>query len=79
MLRMRLLKEAYSEIKANDPHTALSFYSLKRMVLSGQIPHIRVGSRYLINMDLLNEYLTTPHPEQVPDEPHGIRPINVRR
>ena len=60
MARMRLLKEAYSEIKANDPDTALTIYAVRKMVLSGEIPHHKAGKRYLINMDLLEAYLANP-------------------
>jgi len=59
MPRMRLLKEAYAEIKETDPNTALTMYTLRRMVLSGIIPHLRVGSRILINMDTLNDCLNS--------------------
>jgi hypothetical protein len=67
MLRMRLLKEAYNEIKAKDPNTALSIYALRKMVLSGEIPHHKAGTRYLINMDTLEAYLANPPVQTVDD------------
>lgn len=55
--RMRGIKEALEEIKALDPETALTYTALRRFVLTGKIPHIKAGRKYLINMDALTDYL----------------------
>lgn len=37
--------------------THLSYYSLRRMCLENTIVHIRVGTKFLINLEKLIEYL----------------------
>lgn len=80
MVRMRLISEAYQEIKEADPNTALTMCALRRIVLSGAIPTICSGRKRFINMDALLDYLSgTRTAEVVPtfDEVGEIRPIQV--
>ena len=80
MPRMRLLKQAYAAIKADDPDTALTMTALRRLVLSGVIPTVCSGRKRFINMDALLVYLSgTGATEEVPapDEVGKIRPIQV--
>ena len=58
MLRMRTITEAAAEIKKVDPNTAVTPYAIKQMVLSGEIPHIKAGKKRLVNMDILESYLS---------------------
>ena len=60
LARIRTLKEAFAEIKTFDPKTAISFSYLRRLVLSGAIPSIRAGNKFLLNMAHLEEYLNNP-------------------
>ena len=55
---MRSIKQAYEEIKAADENTALTLRGLRALVVTGAIPSVQVGGKYLINMDVLREYLT---------------------
>lgn len=55
--RMRTIPQAYAELKAADPDTCFTEYALRQLVLSGQIPTVRAGRKFLINLDLLFEYL----------------------
>lgn len=55
--RMRGIKEAIEEIRESDPDTALTQTFLRRLVLRHEIPSVKNGRKYLINMDILNEYL----------------------
>ena len=57
MSKMRLIREAAAEIKERDPDTAITFYSLRRLVKSGTIPSVTVGNRILVNMEVLERYL----------------------
>ena len=57
MRRIRTLSEAYSYIKEMDADTAITANALRRMVISGQVPCIKVGKKYLIDIDVLFEYL----------------------
>ena len=54
---MRGIKQSITELKQNDPETALTEKALRRLVLTGAIPSVRIGTKYLINMDVLNNYL----------------------
>ncbi len=76
--RMRGIKEAIEEIKAADPKTALTEYALRRLVLSGGLPSVRLGIKYLVNMDVLTEYLYsgTPRSGEKLTAPGGIRKIS---
>lgn len=56
--RMRGIAEAVQEIKAQDPKTALTMYSLRIMVKEGKVPSVRAGHKYLINMAVLESYLS---------------------
>lgn len=58
--RMRGLAEAIDEIKAQDPQTALTLHALRSLVKTGAIPCVRAGSKYLINMAVLEGYLANP-------------------
>lgn len=57
MTKMRLLSDAYNEIKADDPHTALTLNALRVLVKSEKIPSVKSGRKTLINYDALIEYL----------------------
>ncbi len=61
--RMRGIKEAIEEIKAADPETALTQAGLRRLILSGELPSVRLGIKYLVNMDVLTEYLYNGTPQ----------------
>ena len=56
--RMRTIKQAISELKAKDSQTAFTETALRRAVLSGQIPHIRAGNKILVNLDVVESYLS---------------------
>ena len=58
--RMRTIKEAAAELKALDEHTAVTEYHIRQLALSGVLPRVQAGKKYLINLDLLIEYLTNP-------------------
>lgn len=76
MARMRTIKDAYAAIKESDPETCLTMYALRCKVISGEIPSVKAGRKYLINIDLLDEYLNSPCP---PVESIGrIHPVSAR-
>lgn len=54
MPKMMTLREAAKE-------TGLTYSCLRRWILSGEFTYyVKVGSRYLVNMDRLTEFLNTP-------------------
>lgn len=44
---MRGIKQAIEEIKQADPYTALTEPALRRLIISKEIPSVRVGTKYL--------------------------------
>jgi len=56
--KMRTLDMAYKDIKTADPNTSLSKYSLRQILMSGEVPTVRVGRLRLVNMDTLQVYLS---------------------
>lgn len=58
--RMRTIAEAVSEIRAQDPQTAVTAYRVRQLILCGILPSVRAGNKYLVNLDLLLEYLNEP-------------------
>lgn len=72
-MRMRTIDEGYKEIKANDPNTGLSKTAWRRLVTTGEIPSVCIGTKRLVNMDLAERYLTTGEAaEEKPSPVHGI-------
>ena len=77
--RMRTIQEAAAELRRIDPHTAVTPYFIRRIVLDGTIPHVKAGNKQLVNLDTLLSYLAEA-PAQEPAAPlYGqIRPISEK-
>jgi hypothetical protein len=76
MARIRTLSEAYNYIKDMDPETAITRNALRRMVVSGNVPCVKAGKKYLIDMDVLFEYLKGTRPQDVlPDYGNQVKRI----
>lgn len=65
MSRLRTLTDTYKYIKETDAGTAVTPNALRRMVVSGRIPCVKVGKKYLIDLDMLFEFLKGSRPEDV--------------
>jgi hypothetical protein len=59
MARLRIIQEAYNQIKLEDPETALTICALRRIIKTEGIPTIRIGRKSLIDYDILVQYLQT--------------------
>ena len=55
--RMRTIDQAAAWLQENDPGTAFTKTALRRLVVSGQLSSVRVGHKYLLNLDTLEDYL----------------------
>lgn len=55
--RMRGIDAAYEILKAADPETELTYTGFRRLVTTGQIQSVKVGAKYLVNLDKLEEFL----------------------
>ena len=73
---MRGIKQAIEEIKQADPYTALTEPALSRLIISKDIKYVIVGTKYLINMDILNNYLCGGTTESKPITAAGIRKVS---
>ena len=78
--RMRTVTEAAQELKALDPHTAMTPYHIRRLCLDGVLPTVKAGKKILLNLDTLIEYMQTPNADKFKRSPaavqNGIRRIS---
>lgn len=56
--RIRTIKQTIQELKAKDSETAFTESALRRAIRSGEIPHIRAGNKILVNLDVVEDYLS---------------------
>ncbi len=70
--KIRTIDAAAEWLRENDPDTALTKTALRRLVVTGQLPSIRIGQKYLIDLDILSDYLRGSTTTAV-DEMPGIR------
>ena len=56
-MRMRTLPEAIKVIHEEDQESAITLWALRRMVKQGKIPFVEMGTKRLIDVDRLPEYL----------------------
>lgn len=77
--RMRFAAQAVEEIRRLDPGTQVSLKLVRRLMNSGAVPSVSVGSgnRRLVNLDALLAYLEHPA-EDAPEQAHGIRRVDER-
>ena len=60
MAKYRTIQQAYESIRELDADTAITQHALRKLVVSGQLPSMQVGKKYLIDMDLLSDFLRMP-------------------
>lgn len=76
--KMRTIDEAIAEIVSLDPNTAITKNFIRSLVVSGKIPSVKAGKKYLINLDVLHNYLYNGD-NQIPKTSIGkVRPINEK-
>lgn len=75
MPRMRTINQAAEWLQENDPGTAFTKTALRRLVVNGKMPSVRVGQKYLVNLDTMENYLQG----QLPTSVHvqGIREVQL--
>jgi len=54
---MRIDKEVIAELTAKDPSTRFTRHALRTLAINGEIPFVRVGTRRLYDLDLVEKYL----------------------
>ena len=60
MAKYRTIQQAYECIRELDADTAITQHALRKLVVSGQLPSMRVGKKYLIDMEILSDFLRMP-------------------
>lgn len=67
--RMRTIDQAAAWLRENDPDCAFTKTALRRLVVTGQFPSVRIGAKYLIDLDRLADFLRG----SLPDPANGGR------
>ena len=75
-MRMRTIEQAAAWLMESDPETALTKTALRRLVVTGQLPSVRVGQKYLIALETLDDYLAGTIPLSLQVTPN-IRRIDL--
>ncbi|MCC8122112.1 MAG: helix-turn-helix domain-containing protein [Oscillospiraceae bacterium] len=78
-MRMRTIEQAAEYLKAQDPGTALTKTALRRLVTTGGLPSVRVGTKYLIALENLDAFLAGETVEAPQPSVGLIRPVEVSR
>lgn len=76
MRRMRTIPQAATWAKEIDPMTALTQTAIRRLVLTGAIPHVQVGVKRLVALEDLEAFLEHGTCTAVP-RTGGIRAVEV--
>lgn len=56
-IKLRTIKQAYIEIKLNDPLTCVTERGIRRIVKENRIPSVKIGNKTWINVYNLLAYL----------------------
>ena len=73
MPKMRTIDQAHAWLQQSDPETAATRTALRRMIKAGEIPSVRVGQKYLVALEQLEECLLGKEP--VHNIAEGIREV----
>lgn len=57
MIHTRTIREAAVCFKERDPQTCLTETAIRTLVRSGQVPSVKVGKKYLVAIEALEDYL----------------------
>ena len=77
--RMRTAPKIVAEIKAMDPNSDISEYYIRRLAKTGEIRALWAGTKVLIDLDAVLDYLragATP-PSQDESKTEGVRRVRV--
>ncbi len=66
--RMRTAEGALSILKETDPGTAVTLRFIRRLIVTGAVPHVPVGRKKLVDVDRLMDYLKGGNPIWVQGE-----------
>lgn len=55
---MRTIDQAFDYVLEQDSETSLSKTALRRLVTTGKLPSVRVGKKYLVSLETLEDYMS---------------------
>ncbi len=55
--QVRTIKQAADYLRLCDPDTPITEYTIRHWILSGDLPTVRAGNKYLINLETLTNFL----------------------
>ena len=55
--RMRTIRETALYFKETDHGTAITETMLRRLTATGELPSVRIGVNFLLNLDVVESYL----------------------
>lgn len=58
MIRTRTIREAAAYFKETDPDTCLTETAIRTLLRTGAVPSARIGKKYLVAIEALEEYLS---------------------
>ena len=64
MFHARTIKDAAAHFKNVDPQTALTEYAIRTLLRTGRVPCVRMGKKYLVTIEALEEYLASGQPAE---------------
>lgn len=78
-MQMRTIDQIAQLIRDDDPETALTKTAIRRLVTTGAIRSVKVGQKYLVSLEAVNEYLAGDVPVSASARAGsgGIRPVEV--
>ena len=56
--RLRTIEQAYRHFKEADKETAVTRNSIRKLIINGTIPSLKSGSKYLIDLNALEDYFS---------------------
>lgn len=74
----RTINQIYDAIKAKDPETALTKTALRRLIVTGAIPSVKIGIKYLADEENVWRFLRG-ELKQIQREPEPPQYGTIRR
>lgn len=71
LARMRTISGIFEEIIKLDPQSQISRHFIRQAIISGAVPSMKAGCKYLVNLQDFLDYLYLPAPEEKKAEEYG--------
>ena len=55
--KMRTIKEVSELLKKEDPNTKLTERALRYLIITGELPAVKIGAKYLVALEVLEAFL----------------------